>query len=79
MRREREDSNVFRTADEKNLTKRKILHKKLLSFHNIKERHLINLILYTSSVRKVSGLPLYLRAIVFERPLRGMNVNSKAS
>ena len=33
----------------------------------------------TRSVRKVSGLPLYLRAIVFERPLRGMNVNSKAS
>ena len=30
-------------------------------------------------VRKVSGLPLYLRAIVFERPLYGMNVNSKAS
>ena len=34
---------------------------------------------YTRSVRKVSGLPLYLRAIVFEWPLRGMNVNSKAS
>ena len=34
---------------------------------------------YTRSVRKVSGLPLYLRAIVFERPLRGMNVNSSAS
>ena len=34
---------------------------------------------YTRSVRKVSGLPLYLRVIVFERPLRGMNVNSKAS
>ena len=34
---------------------------------------------YTRSVRKLSGLPLYLRAIVFERPLRGMNVNSKAS
>ena len=33
----------------------------------------------TRSVRKVSGLPLYLRAIVFEQPLRGMNVNSKAS
>ena len=33
----------------------------------------------TRFVRKVSGLPLYLRAIVFERPLRGMNVNSKAS
>ena len=33
----------------------------------------------TKSVRKVSGLPLYLRAKVFERPLRGMNVNSKAS
>ena len=27
---------------------------------------------YTRSVRKVSSLPLYLRAIVFERPLRGM-------
>ena len=25
------------------------------------------------------GTPLYLRAIVFERPLQGMNVNSKAS
>ena len=35
--------------------------------------------LYTRSVRKVSGLPLYLCAIVFERPLRGMNVNSKDS
>ena len=34
---------------------------------------------YTRSVRKVSSLPLYLRAIVFERPLRGINVNSKAS
>ena len=34
---------------------------------------------YTRSVRKVSGLPLYPRVIVFERPLRGMNVNSKAS
>ena len=34
---------------------------------------------FTRSVRKVSGLPLYIRAIVFERPLRGMNVNSKAS
>ena len=33
---------------------------------------------YTRSVRKVSCLHLYLRAIVFERPLRGMNVNSKA-
>ena len=33
----------------------------------------------TRSVRKVSGLSLYLRAIVFERPLRGINVNSKAS
>ena len=33
----------------------------------------------TRSVRKVSGLPLYLHAMVFERPLRGMNVNSKAS
>ena len=33
----------------------------------------------TSSVRKVPGLPLYLRAAVFEQPLRGMNVNSKAS
>ena len=33
----------------------------------------------TRSVWKVSGLPLYLRAIVFERPLRGMNVNSKVS
>ena len=35
--------------------------------------------MYTRSARKVSGLPLYLRAIVFERPLRGMNVNSEAS
>ena len=35
--------------------------------------------IYTRSVRKVSGLALHLRAIVFERPLRGMNVNSKAS
>ena len=34
---------------------------------------------YTRSLRNVSGLPLYLRAIVFERPLRGMNANSKAS
>ena len=34
---------------------------------------------YTRSVREVSGLPLYLRAIVFERTLWGMNVNSKAS
>ena len=34
--------------------------------------------LSTRFVRKVSGLPLYLRAIVFERPLRGMNVNSKS-
>ena len=33
----------------------------------------------TRSVRKGAGLPLHLRAIVFERPLRGMNVNSKAS
>ena len=33
----------------------------------------------TRSVRKVSVLPSYLRAIVFERPLRGTNVNSKAS
>ena len=33
----------------------------------------------TRSVRKVSGLHLYLRAIVIERPLWGMNVNSKAS
>ena len=33
----------------------------------------------TRSVRKVSGLPLYLRAIVFGRPLRGMNVSSKTS
>ena len=35
--------------------------------------------MYTRSVRKVSALPLYLHAIVFERPLRVMNVNSKAS
>ena len=34
---------------------------------------------YTRSVREVSGLPLYLRTIVFERHLRSMNVNSKAS
>ena len=34
---------------------------------------------YTRSVRKVSGLPLYLRAIMFEQPLRDMIVNSKAS
>ena len=34
---------------------------------------------FTRSLRKVSGLPLYLHAIVFERPLRGMNVNSSAS
>ena len=34
---------------------------------------------HTRSVWKVSGQPLYLRAIVFERPLRSMNVNSKAS
>ena len=34
---------------------------------------------YTRSVRKVSGLPLYLRAIMFERHLRDMDVNSKAS
>ena len=34
---------------------------------------------FTRSVRKLSGPPLYLRAIVFERPLRGINVNSKAS
>ena len=34
---------------------------------------------YTRSVQKVSGLPLYLRTIVFERPLRGINVNNKAS
>ena len=34
---------------------------------------------YTRSVRKVSGLSLYLRAIVFERPLRDMKVNSQAS
>ena len=33
----------------------------------------------TRSVRKVSGLLLYLRAIVFKRPLRGMNINRKAS
>ena len=33
----------------------------------------------TRSVRKVLGLSLYLRTIVFERPLLGMNVNSKAS
>ena len=33
----------------------------------------------TRPVRKVSGLPLYLRAIVFERPMRGMNANSRAS
>ena len=33
----------------------------------------------TRSVRRVLGLPLYLRAIVFERPLWGMNVNSKTS
>ena len=33
----------------------------------------------TRSVRKLSGLPLYLRAVVFERPLRDMNANSKAS
>ena len=33
----------------------------------------------TRSVRKVSGLLLYLRAIVFKRPLRGMNINSRAS
>ena len=39
----------------------------------------VHAIFYTRSVRKVSGLPLYLRAIVFERPLRGINVNSKAS
>ena len=40
----------------------------------------MNLCLHnTRSVRKVSGLPSCLRAIVFERPLRGMNVNSKAS
>ena len=32
---EREDSNVFLTADGKSLTKRKILHTKLFSFHNI--------------------------------------------
>ena len=35
--------------------------------------------IYTRSVRNVSGLPSYLRAIVFERPLWGMNVDSKAS
>ena len=34
---------------------------------------------YTRSVQKVSGLPLNLRAIVFERPLQSMKVNSKAS
>ena len=34
---------------------------------------------HTRSVRKVSGLPLYLRAIVFERLLWDMNVISKAS
>ena len=34
---------------------------------------------YTKSVRKISGLPLYLCTIVFERPLRDMNVNSKAA
>ena len=33
----------------------------------------------TRSVREVSGLRLYLRAIVFERPLSDRNVNSKAS
>ena len=32
--------------------------------------HLLNQ-QYTRSVRKVSGLPLYIRAIVFERPLLG--------
>ena len=36
-------------------------------------------IVYARSVRKVSGLPLYLRATVFERPLRGRKVNIKAS
>ena len=39
----------------------------------------MNFQLCTRSVRKVSGLPLYLRAIMFELHLRGMNVNNKAS
>ena len=46
---------------------------------NLKFYILRYIYIYTRSVRKVLGLPLYLRAIVFERPLRVMNVNSKAS
>ena len=34
---------------------------------------------YEVCPESIGPIPLYLRAIVFERPLRGMNVNSKAS
>ena len=40
---QRENSNVFRTADGKSLSKRKILLTKLFWFYNTKERHWINL------------------------------------
>ena len=53
--------------------------RRTIRWTTLRIKHKVPFFHNTRSVRNVSGLPLHLRAIMFERPLRGMNVNSKAS